>query len=147
MITYKELARRATNITNDRPLSFLSIVGGVRDILIGIGFILGLDEIRQTRLFMNYDALVPGYSGIVVGVILLAVGLLVSVMATTKKIKPTRAGLTAQAFLWLFSTLMYALSGSYLLAVIFGIFFSLPAGYIAYQYKIQLTRSSQAGTL
>lgn len=123
------------NLTNNRPLCFLSTVGGIRDFLIGLGFVLGLEQIRQTRLFQNYDELFPGYSGLVMGALFIAVGLFVAVTATLDKTEYTRFGLQFQAFAWLFSAIMYGMSGDFLLAAIFGVFFSVPAGYLAFYYR------------
>lgn len=129
------LMNSTSNFTNNRPMCFLSTVGAVRDVLIGLGFLFGLEEIRQTRLFQNYDDLIPGYSGMAVGILLFMVGLFVAVTAISDKTQWTKAGLNFQAYAWLFSTIMYALHGEFLLAAIFGVFFSIPAWYIGFCYK------------
>lgn len=144
-----------SNFTNNRPLCFLSTLGGIRDFLIGLGFVLGLEQIRQTRLFQNYDELFPGYSGLVMGALFIVVGLFVAVTATLDKTKFTRFGLRFQALAWLFSAIMYALSGDFLLCAIFGVFFSIPAGYLAFYYQHSplwieeqgLTKHRKAGRL
>lgn len=138
-----KLAFFTANLTNNRPLCFLSTCGGVRDSGIGVGFILGLEQIRQTRLFQNYDELVPGYTGMGVGVLLLIVGLIVAVTAVADKTKWTQIGLRIQAFVWLFSAIMYSLNGDLLLGLIFGMFFSIPAGYLAFYYKYAPTWAQQ----
>lgn len=124
-----------TNLTNNRPLCFLSAVGGARDVLIGLGFLFGLEEIRQTRLYQNYEDLVPGYSGVAVGLLLLLIGSIVAATSLSDRVKWTRMGLNVQAFAWLFSMIMYAMHGNFVLAAVFGLFFSVPAGYLAYYYK------------
>lgn len=103
--------------------------------LIGLGFIFALEQIRQTRIFQNYEELIPGYSGLAMGWLFLLVGGLVAVTALLDKTQWTRLGLRFQAYAWLFSTFMYALNGDFLLAATFGIFFSVPAGYLAFYYK------------
>jgi hypothetical protein len=139
---WNRLAYFTANFTNNRPLCFLSTVGGIRDTLVGIGFIFGLEQIRQTRLFQNYDALFPGYSGLLMGIAFIAIGLVVAVTATLDKTHITRRGLKIQAYAWLFSTLMYSFNGDFILAAIFGIFFSLPAGYLAFYYKYSRRNSN-----
>lgn len=123
------------NLTNNRPLCFMSMVGGIRDFLIGIGFVFGLEQIQQTRLFQNYDALVPGITGMGAGYLFLLIGLVVAVAALADRVEQTRLGLRFQAYAWLFSAIMYAMHGDFLLALIFGVFFSVPAGYLAFYYK------------
>lgn len=113
----------------------MSTVGGIRDLLIGLGFIFGLEQIQQTRIYQNYEELVPGHSGLAMGILFLVVGLFVAVTAILDKTKWTKIGLDFQAFAWLFSSLMYLMNGEVLLAVIFGVFFSIPAGYLAFYYK------------
>lgn len=123
------------DFTSNRPLCFLSSVGGARDFLIGLGFILGLSQIKQTHLFQNFNALIPGFSGPAVGWILLLVGLAVTIAAMVDNEPVTKAGLRVQQFLWLFSAFMYFLSGDIILGLVFGVFFSIPAGYLAFYYK------------
>lgn len=138
-MSIRDLGNRLTfftaNLTNNRPLCFLSTVGGIRDVLIGLGFIFALEQIRQTRIFQNYEELIPGYSGLAMGWLFLIVGGVVAVTALLDKTQWTQLGLRFQAYAWLFSTIMYALNGDFLLAAIFGIFFSVPAGYLAFYYK------------
>lgn len=138
-MSIRDLGNRLTfftsNLTNNRPLCFLSTVGGIRDVLIGLGFIFALEQIRQTRIFQNYEELIPGYSGMAMGWLFLVVGLFVAVTALLDKTHWTRMGLRFQAYAWLFSTFMYALNGDFLLAAVFGIFFSVPAGYLSFYYK------------
>lgn len=118
-----------------RPLSVLAMAGALRDILLGIGFLIGLEQITQTLIYQNYDELIPGISGPVVGVLLVAISLCtIGFAAMTKRVALTGA-LKVQAALWLFSTLMYILNGHWLLAGIFGIFFCFPAAFIAFYVK------------
>lgn len=123
------------NIIRNRPLAFLSIAGGLRDIIIGLAFILAWEDIRGTRLFKNYDELMPGYSGWVVGVLLLVAGIVVVVTSLTAQVPPARIGLDMQSGIWAFSTLMYALNGDFLFALILGAFFCVLASYTSYYYK------------
>jgi hypothetical protein len=122
------------NLASDRPLDSLSILGGLRDFLFGIGFVFGLDQIQQTLLYQNYDALIAGVTAPLAGWLMLIIGVLVIVSALMHKTEITRFGLLAQCLLWLFSAIMYALSHEIILAMIFGVFFSLPAAYLRFYY-------------
>ncbi len=118
-----------------RPLSILAMAGAVRDILLGIGFIVGWTQITQTLIYQNYDELWPGYSGMVAGIVFVVIGIgLIWAAINTKRDWLVHA-LNVQAFFWLFSTLMYALNGHFLLAMIFGVFFTFPAGFTAFYVK------------
>lgn len=131
----KALARFLANFTNNRPLAFLSALGGLRDFFMGLGFVLGLSQIQQTHLYQNYNALIPHFSGPAAGWLLIVIGLVVVVSALMNKTRWVQKGLRASALIWLFSTIMYGLNGDLVLASIFGIFFSIPAGYLAYYYR------------
>lgn len=120
---------------NYRPLSVLAIAGGARDILLGFGFLSGIGEITRTLIFQNYDELIPGYTGPLMGILFVLVGLGVIVTALKYDRKWLNVGLRFQALAWLFTTLMYCLNGNFLLAAIFGLLCSFPAGYIAFYVK------------
>lgn len=120
---------------NNRPLCFFSFMVGLKEIAFGLGFILALEEIRQTRVYQNYDALIPGYTGIIAGVVMVIIGLFISITAIADHIEVTRPALRASAFLWLFSAFMYALNGDVILALGIGLFMSAIPGYLAFYYK------------
>lgn len=126
---------QALNFVNNRPLCLISTLIGIKDFLLGLGFVLMIPEITRTFLFQNFDALVPGYSGPVAGAIFMIVAAVVIVTAVWDKIEVTRVFLRASAFLWLFSGIMYAADGNWVLAVALGFFMSVLSGYIAYYYK------------
>jgi hypothetical protein len=116
-------------------MAVLAAAGGLRDAAIGVGFLFSLAEIRQTLLYQNYNELIPGITGPIVGLAFILVGLFVAWCATAGRNREARFGLRVQAFLWLFSAFMYALNGGWLLAVIFGVGFSFFAGYLAFFQK------------
>lgn len=118
-----------------RPISILAMSGAVRDILLGLGFILGYEQITRTLIYQNYDELVPGYSGPVVGVMLILIGLFVIGFAVKTKRWLLTGALKFQAALWFFSTIMYILNGHWMLAGIFGVFFCFPALFMALYIK------------
>jgi hypothetical protein len=124
-----------TQLINNRPLAFLSIAGAVRDIIIGLGFLLSWDDIRATRLFKNYDELIPGQSGWIVGLLMVTAGVLVIVTSLMSRVPPVRFGLDMQASIWAFSTWMYAINGDFLFALILGAFFCVSAAYTSYYYR------------
>lgn len=118
-----------------RPISILAMAGALRDILLGIGFIIGYEQITQTLIYQNYDELVPGYSGPVVGAALILIGVLILWAASQTKRWFLTGTLKVQAALWLFSTIMYVLNGHWMLAGIFGVFFCFPALFMALYVK------------
>lgn len=118
-----------------RPLSVLAIAGAMRDIVLGTGFIWGLNDITRTLLYQNYNSLIPGYSGYIVGVMLILSGLSVIYGAYKGNRKRMVRALHVQSLIWLFSTLMYALNGSFILALIYGLGFSFLPGFIGLHVK------------
>lgn len=126
-----------------RPLSVLAISGGIRDILLGVGFLFQWNQITQTLIFQNYDSLIPGWSGYGAGILLILAGVIVTITSLLYKRAWMIGGLKAQALLWLFSTLMYTLNGHFLLACIFGLLMLVPAGYIAYYVKFHPARDEE----
>jgi len=120
---------------NYRPLSVLAISAGIRDILVGIGFLVGWEQITRTLIFMNYNELIPGISGLIAGGLFIAVGLAVVISCIRYNPSWMSVNLKTQSLFWLFSTLMYMLNGHFLLAAIFGLFFMLPAGYSGFYVK------------
>jgi len=139
--------KRIYHFLKYRPLSILAMAGGIRDILLGAGFLTGFIQITQTLIYQNYEELVPGYSGGFVGLLLILSGLAVIYFATqTKRVGLVHA-LNVQAFLWLFSTIMYILNGHLLLAAIFGVFFTFPAGFIAFYVKYNPPQDQVLGGL
>ena len=120
------------NFMKNRPLCLLSTLGGLRDFLLGLGFIFGVDHVTNTLLYENFNALLPG---IIAGFIFLLVGAFTMLTAFVDKIRYARWGLRFQSFIWLFSGLMYALDNKWIFAFMLGGYFSAMAGYLAYYYK------------
>lgn len=118
-----------------RPISILAMAGAIRDILLGIGFIAGWSDITQTLIYQNYNDLFPGFSGPLVGILFILAGLSICVGAVRTNRKFMVQALNFQALAWLFSTFVYILNGNFILAGIFGIFFSFPAGFMAFHIK------------
>lgn len=129
------VAYELRNFFNNRPLCLISTLIGIKDIGLGLGFIFGLYEIQRTLLYQNYDELIPGMSGYIAGGLFLVTGLITVITAIWDKIEITRIGLRVSAFVWLFSGIMYASDGNWILAVALGFVFSALAGYLAYYYK------------
>ena len=121
-----------SDFLRNRPLCFLSTVGGLRDFLLGLGFIFSVDHITHTMLYSNFSEIAPGFFA---GLMFTIVGGFTMLTAFVDKIKYARWGLRAQSFIWLFSGLMYALDGSWIFAFMLGGYFSVMAGYLGYYYK------------
>lgn len=119
-----------------RPLSILAAAGAIRDILFGIGFVAGWGQVIQTLIYQNYNSLIPGISGPLVGIVLILCGLLVMWGAYNSNRKRMVTALNVQALIWMFSTIVYILNGYWLLAAVFGVFFSFPAGFTAMHIKL-----------
>jgi hypothetical protein len=122
-------------VTTKRPLCFLASVLATKDILLGTGFILGIDNLNQGRLYSNFDALWPGMSGDLMGLLFIIVGVFVLGSVLAGRPYFVRLGLRFQAYAWLFSGLMYMLNGFFLVSIIYGFFFSILAGYLAFYFK------------
>lgn len=118
-----------------RPLSILAMASAIRDILLGIGFIAGWSDITQTLIYQNYNDLFPGYSGPVVGILFILAGVSIIIGAVKTNRRFMVQALNFQALAWLFSTIVYMLNGNFILAAIFGTFFSFPAGFMAFHIK------------
>ena len=118
-----------------RPVSVLAISSGVRDILLGIGFLIGWDQITRTLIYQNYEELIPGVSGFGSGALMVVVGVTVILSSLVSNRDWMSSSIKLQSLVWLFSTLMYILNGHWMLAAIFGIFFTFPAGYSGYYVK------------
>lgn len=118
-----------------RPVSILGMAGAVRDILLGLGFILGFKQITHTLIYQNYNELWPDVSGPVVGVVLILIGIAIIWAAMLTKRRYLVGAFKFQAALWFFSTIMYILNGHWMLAGIFGVFFCFPAIFMALHIK------------
>jgi hypothetical protein len=123
------------NFFNNRPLCLLSTTAGLRDIIIGLSFLLGLEQITSTQIYKNFDELVPGYSATGAGLVFMLVGLFVAATATLDRIHLAKIGLEVQAIMWLFAAIMYAADNNWMLAIGFAGFISFVSGYISYYYK------------
>ena len=122
-------------MSKDRPLRFLTGVGGIRDIIVGAGFLTGSTEVTSLQLYINFNSLLVGAAAPLVGWLFLIAGI-VALLAAVKDwpVLASRA-LWVQSFLWLFSGWMYLLSGDLFHSIVFGYLFSIPAAYIAIHYK------------
>lgn len=122
-----------TDFMNTAPMTVLSILFSIRDLILSLAFILATPDITQTLLYQNIaDIMPPALFGVLFGIICLVT----IVAAITGSTKIVMRGLDAQAFLWLFSGFVYVFTGAWFLAMIFGLFFSAPSGYISYYYKV-----------
>jgi hypothetical protein len=117
----------------------LSAMAGLRDALFGLALVLGLNEVRLTRLFQNFDAIWPGVTGPGIGWLLLLAGIFVAASSFRGKYKWANTSLKFQGLIWLFSCLMYFASGYYVLGVVFGLAFCLHSWYLAYLKTDRLT--------
>jgi hypothetical protein len=121
-----------SDFLRNRPLCFLSTIGGLRDFLLGLGFIFSVNQITNTVLYQNFSAIAPG---VYAGALFILMGGFTMLTAFVDKIRYARWGLRVQAFVWLFSAIMYALGGNWIFAFMLGGYFSVMAGYLAYYYK------------
>jgi len=132
--------RRVKSFLNNRPLCVIGMLSGLKDILVGTGFLFQFNQVTRTHLFQNFNELIPGYSGWIVGIFFILSGIVVITGESINKMKLARWGLRYQAYAWLFSGIMYTLDQEWILALILGGFFSVVSGYTAYYYKYK-TRS------
>jgi len=125
-------------IINERPVSFLSIISGLKDFVLGLAFLLGADEVRSTKLYNNFDELIPGHAGWMVGIMFILVGGFVALSALIKPNRITASGLRIQALAWLFCGIMYCINGEWVFAIVMGLFFSVMNGYLSFFYRHRL---------
>ena len=121
-------------VIKKRPLKFLAFLGGLRDFIIGLSFVLAAEEIETTNLYINFDTLIPNFSGHFAGWVFLAMGLIAIITSFVDKPRIAKYALWTTAVVWVFAGIMYANSGLYIHAFVFGLLFSLPAAFTAYHY-------------
>ena len=126
------------NRLQSKPLRVLTALGGLRDIVIGLVFIIGHTQVQSLTLYQNFDSLIPGLSGILAGIAFLSVGVFAFATAGLDMPVLAKYPLKFQALMWMFSSIVYIMSGNWLLALIYGLVNSIPAAYIAYNYTYAL---------
>lgn len=124
-------ARRFAFFLNTRPLCFLSVVFGLRDIVVGLGLIFPSDY-RSTVLYQNLSEL---GGAAIFGWLLTISSILLIVSAVMNNMRIAHQVLSLMSWFWLFGALSYFLSGHWVFGLANMFMCSLPAGYIAFYYK------------
>lgn len=124
-------AKEAIYFLNNRPMCFLSTIGALRDILVGIALSWPKDW-DHTVLYSNLETLGGAR---LYGMTLAVIALFVAVTAVRDYTKLTQIGLRVQSWFWLFASISYLSAGYWVFALGDFLMFSVPAGYIAFYYK------------
>src|SRR5688500_14605401 len=107
-------------MSKERPMRVLTAIGGIRDVIVGAGFVLGSSEVTTLQLYQNYNQLIFGISAPIAGWIFLIAGIIALVAAIKDWPIFARYALWAQSLIWLFSGWMYLLAGDLFHAIVFG---------------------------
>lgn len=128
-------AKEVAYFLNNRPLCFLSTVFSIRDFILGLALLLGVQDLAHTKLVANLEQLGGAW---IYGIVFMVVALLTAGSAIADKVEWTQYGLRFQSYTWLFTCLTYLVAGNIWLALIFGFMASVPSGYLAFYYKYRV---------
>lgn len=120
------------NALNNRPVRVLGFVTALHSVVYGTGFLTGVGGFNGALVGLQVSSLALTN---ILGSVLIIVGVLLAWAYARLNPKTIQFVSQAQAFIWLFVSLMYLLNGAFLLAICVGLVWSIISGYIAYATK------------